>query len=143
MLDPFHLQRAHDTSLQYQTSNINVQIGFIINFRRSIVLCLKTQTFTLNKFVSIHKYEKDLAQTDTLSNIQNNYIKTSDFRHDITRLLLYREILRNISCLGKVLQPILLSISYYQSHILLHFFFLYYCRGNKTGNEIFFKQTKI
>lgn len=124
-MDPFHLQRAHDTSLQYQTSNVNVQIGFMINFRRSIVLYLKTQTFNLNKFVNIHNYEKDLAQTGTLSNIQNNYTKTSDFRHDITRLLLYREILRNILCLGKVLQPILLAISYYQSHIILHFLFLY------------------
>ena len=91
------------------SGDMKFQIGTIINLDSQFYSTQKLkhyQTFTRNNISEyLSKYEKHLVHIGTPANIQNNYRKLSGVWHDITRLLLYREIMRNILCLGKVLQP--------------------------------------
>ena len=50
-------------------------------------------------------YKNHLAHTGTPTNVQKNCIKLSDFDVGITKLLLHREITRNISCREKLFNP--------------------------------------
>ena len=89
----------------------------------------------LNIHPHFETYENHLAHVGTAANIQNSYVKLSGFRLDISILLLYREIIRNILCLKKSSSTPEIFSQFFMTNLLdLLFSPPFDCGLNETNN---------
>ena len=96
----------------------------------------KSEKFTWNKF------SKVFIQIPGTSRSHWHIIK-SGFGVDVTRLFLYREITRNISCREKLFNQKICAQLFRTNSICFLHYLLFYFRLNKTGKKVFSKLTKI